>query len=377
MMNEDSFLGCSAVQVDNFLQIVGGLHSPPINEIWMCNLYTEEWGKYVIAESDFAPEPFHSAVAVAINGSIYTFGGIDCGGNRIRNALWILHKIKTGCFVWSFVKFHNDKASPSPRTGHTGWNYAGKLWVFGGKGPSPQYYLDDYGDIAGNHDSVVNNQLLCYNPNIQKWINPQCFGNEPAPRFNHTSTIIKHNVWVFGGCDQSWTFHDDMFQLSMDFLTWTRIQTVQPRPQARRWFALTALTNNQLVLHGGKSGTWNNETLNDTWIMDLTSCSWRQYKSRKDHIQKGHTRSFCLNNVIIVGGRQGGKNGFEGGDEFLNESHGCVSNWMLEAKSLQQLAAQTIYKYQDEINWKCLPKKLISQLGLPIKEKRCTCSFRV
>ena len=101
--------------------------------------------------------------------------------------------------------------------------------------------------------------------------------------------------------------------------------------------------------------------------MDLISCSWRQYKSRQDHTQKGHTGSFCLNNVIVIGGRQGGKNGFEGSDEFLNESHGCVFSRMLEAKSLQHLAEQTIYQCQDKIHWKCLPKKLISELGLPIE----------
>ena len=43
---------------------------------------------------------------------------------------------------------------------------------------------------------------------------------------------------------------------------------------------------------------------------------------------------------------------------------------MLEAKSLQQLATQTIYKHQDELNWNCLPKKLISLLGISIKQKR-------
>ena len=43
---------------------------------------------------------------------------------------------------------------------------------------------------------------------------------------------------------------------------------------------------------------------------------------------------------------------------------------MLEAKSLQQLAMQTIYKHQDEVNWNCLPEKLISLLGISIKQKR-------
>ena len=139
---------------------------------------------------------------------------------------------------------------------------------------------------------------------------------------------------------------------------WTQIRTVQPRPQARKWCTLTALPNNQLVLHGGDCGTSRYKMLSDTWIMDLTSYSWRQYESRKDHTRRSHTASACLNNnVIIIGGCQGGF-------EDQQQSYNKMFYVMLEAKGLQQLAAQTIYKHQHEINWNCLPKKLISLLGL-------------
>ena len=383
MTNRDEFWNHFAVQLDNFLVIFGGKgrdnddeddDSPNTHVIWMYNLYTDEWGKPVVTKNAIpkyvidkngVPWGYVGAVAVAINGTIYTFGGKYANVITDRNTLWTLSKAKTG-FTWSFIKSQHKKASPSPRLWHTGWEYAGKLWVFGGGGPSPESYMNDHGDIARYGNFIINNQLLCYNPNINEWTNPRCFGAVPTPRYGHESASIKDKVWIFGGWDQNWTLHDDMFELTMDSLTWTHIETVKPRPQARQWFTLTALTNNHLVLHGGNNGGYNSDsTLSDTWIMDLTSYSWRPYKSRKDHTRRSHTASVCFsNNVMIIGGRQGGRNASNGGPEYLSKPYDSVFHVMLEAQILQQLAAQTIYKYQNEINWNCLPKKLISLLRL-------------
>ena len=370
MRSDDTFWSHSTAKLDNFLVIFGGLQHDDddlllTRVIRMYNLHTEEWRQQVIPQHEIvkngAPGPFLEAVAVAINGTIYTFGGTGYGKNANstidRNALWTLSKGKTGYFTWNLIKGQHDNASPSPRTGHTGWEYAGKLWVFGGGGPSPEHYLNDHGDIAGDDDCAMNNQLLCYNPKIQKWTNPQCSGDVPSPRAHHASTSIKNKVWIFGGFNENWTVNDDIFELTMNSLTWTQIRTVQPRPQARQWCTLTALPNNQLVLHGGDNMQNNySPPLSDTWIMDLTSYSWRPYNSRKDHPRRSHTASVCLNNnVIIIGGSQ---------QDYDCQPYNSVFHVMLETQSLQQLAAQTIYKHQNEINWNCLPKKLISLLGL-------------
>ena len=365
MMNETEFQrsGHSAVHLDNYVILFGGWWDDTelsTRVIWMYNLYTEVWSKYVIPkhvmeESD-APEPFHGAVAVAINGIIYTFGGLDKSYIK-RNALWTLSRTETGCFTWCFIKFEDDKKSPSPRCGHSGWEHAGKLWVFGGVGPSPQRYLNDHGDdirLAARDSETKNNQLLCYDPNIQKWTNPQCFGTIPSPRSSQGCSIIKDEVWLFGGSSQNMTFHDELFELTMQSLAWTQIglQTVQPRPEPRCLCTLTAVTNNRLVLHGGLG---NEETLSDTWIMDLTSHSWRQYTSGKDHARTHHTGSLCFNNnLIIIGGYKELHDKYDANDNIFRV--------LLEAKSLQQLAVQTIYKHEDELNLNYLPKKLVSLL---------------
>ena len=363
-----------AVRVDNFIVIIGGaeLNGPALSThaIWTYNLYTDKWKKHVLPKKSVAPEPFASAVAVAIEGILYTFGGYIYESHEYKNELWTLCRTKTRSFTWSSIKYQLvfdgtpcegscKKEYPSPRKGHTGWEYAGKLWIFGGKGPSPQHYLNDHGYITGDN-FARNNQLLSYDANSNKWTNPECFGEVPLPQACHSSTIVKEKVWLFGGYNAISSCLDDFFQLNMHSLTWTRVGTGQPRPGERSWCTLTATADNQLVLHG-----------DDTWIMDLTSHSWRQYTSEK-YDQYDHTATLSLNsNVIVIGGY------FE--DKF-DINHTLPDNTfhvMLEPKSLQQLAAHTIYKHQANLSWRCLPKKLIARLGISDQRQSIFIASRV
>ena len=354
----------SAVCLDNSIIIFGGLREnfEPLatRVIWMYNLYTEEWNKHVIPCTNVAPKPFHGAVGVVINGAIYTFGGIYTEDSNIRNELWTLSKAKRECFTWNFNDTPSKEESPSSRCGHAGWEYAGKLWTFGGWGPSPQGYLNKHGSFSRSFVER-NNQLLCYDPTTQKWSNLQCFGTVPSPRANHTCATIKEKVWLFGGRIHEQKM-EDFFELTMLSLTWTQFHfySGQLRPQARNQCTLTVLTDNQLVLHGEFRKEQN---LSDTWIMDLTSHSWRQYTSGRDHARRGHTGSSGLSsNVIIFGGLNETANTYE----VYND----VFHVTLEPKCLQQLAMQIIYKNQDKLPWRFLPAKLISLLGFPIKDAR-------
>ena len=351
----------SVVCLDNCVIIFGGTSETfeqiPTRVIWMYNLYTEEWNKHVISDTNAAPEPFHGAVATIINGTIYTFGGVVTNRSRSRNELWTLSKAKRECFTWSFKETRCKEKSPSPRSGHTGWEYAGKLWTFGGWGLSPEGYLHEHGSFSGGFNVKWNNQLLCYDPTTHKWTNLQCIGTVPSPRSDHASTIIRENVWLFGGKDIR-QLMDDFFELTMHSLTWTKIQTGQSHPHARCFCTLTVLTDSQLVLHGG----WcvKEQKFSDTWIMDLTSHSWRQYTSRRDHTRWGHTGSSGLrSNAIIFGGLKK--------DNDAYEVYNNVFHVMVEPKCLQELAMQIIYNNQDALPWKFLPVMLISRLGISSK----------
>ena len=268
-----------------------------------------------------------------------------------RNALWKLSRTRE-CFTWSFIKPRCKEETPSPRELHTEWEYEEKLWTFGGEGPSPEGYLHDHGDIA----YIYNNQLLCYDPNSNKWTNTPCFGDVPSPRSGHACAIIKNKVWLFGGFPQRSGLVDDMYELTLPSLTWAQIQTGEPRPETRDLCSLTPLRDNCLVLHGGSG---ESQTLSDTWIVDLTSHSWRLYTSRNDHARMFHTGwSGFSNDAIIFGGSKGCM--YDNTGEVFNS----IFHVMLEPKCLQQLAMQIIYKHQDALPWKLLPSKLISLLGL-------------
>ena len=346
------------MRLDSSIIISGGSYAvvdpSSTDVIWTYNLYTDKWEKHATTKRRVAPESFAYAVAVTIEGTIYTFGGRRYD-DVATNELWTLSRKETGGFTWSFIKYQSDKESPSPRSGHTGWQYAGKLWIFGGHGPSPQSYLNGNGDVVGV-TVITNNQLLSYDPNTNKWTNPQCSGQVPSPRSGHSSTIIREKLFLLGGYDGILSF-DDFFQLNMHSLTWTRIQTAadQHHPGASYGCTLTATTDNQLVFH---------MPANDTRIMDLTSHSWKLYTARKDHNRYYHTATLGLSsNVIIIGGYS------EESIYHIHEKHDIIFHVMLEPKCLQKLAAHTIYKHQADLSWKCLPKKLIARLGISDKKQ--------
>ena len=232
--------------------------------------------------------------------------------------------------------------------------------MFGGTGCSPEGYLNDHGEFLILRKYHKNNQLICYDPNTQKWKNPQCFGAIPFPRSYHASTAVKENVFLLGGFNQG--FIDDFIELNMHSLTWTEIQTVQPSPRkCSLHTTLTAITDNLLVFHGAvaqKSPTSNDSS---TWSMDLRSSSWRQYTSGEDHSFQNHASSLGLhNNVIIMSCSP---------NDIMRRSTFNISHVMLESKSLQKLALYTIYKHLTKLPWKCLPKKLIALLDMSKEEK--------
>ena len=111
------------------------------------------------------------------------------------------------------------------------------------------------------------------------------------------------------------------------------------------------------------------QTLGDTWIMDLTSSSWRQYTSQQDIYSacKFHTSSLGLNsNVIIIDGTDE--------DNYVDDN---IFHLMLEPENLQKLALHTIYMHNTELPWKCLPEKLIALLDMPEKKEEKIVKYRV
>ena len=363
--------GHMAVRVEHYILLFGGawwddrqnFQLLPANVIWMYNLYTEQWKEYTIPAKERGPHATRSTHAEVIQSVVYMFGGSRGPSSKLStNALWTLTRTPDGNFAWNEIVTASNTDAPSPRCYHSGWEYSGNLWIFGGCGLSPVGYLNDYGDF--DESTRINNQLLCFNPSCKEWTNPQCAGSVPSPRDCCASAIMGHKVWLYGGNNGSYNGIDELLELNMHSLTWTQIQIHEPKPQAHYCCTMHVISDSRLVLHGGalpNGGNHRYKTSSDTWILDLSTQAWRQYKSTKDHSRGSHKGITGLNGCVII--TCGGKDPRESSDVYATTFH-----VMLAPKSLQQLAMQSIFKHRSVLRWKYLPQKLKTRLGLTESE---------
>ena len=198
----------------------------------------------------------------------------------------------------------------------------------------------------------------------------------PTPRSFYSAATIKHKTYFYGGNTATYAVSfDDLHELDMISLTWTLIQTADPKPESLSTCSLNVTLDNKLILHGGlrthSRPLLGNSTYlnNNTWIFDLATHTWRQYSSRKDHSRGNHTGTTGIDGcIIMIGGFTDLKAIFESNyDDYTTTFH-----VMLEPKSLQKLAIQTIFIHKDMLPLKCLPPKLQRYLG--VTETRDICN---
>ena len=60
--------------------------------IWMYNLYTEQWRKHRIPESELCPPHTLTVCAVAIKEDVFKFGGFNFSHGTYSSELWKLSK---------------------------------------------------------------------------------------------------------------------------------------------------------------------------------------------------------------------------------------------------------------------------------------------
>ena len=326
--------------------------------------------------------------AVVIEGDVYMFGGFVNADWKHTNAVWRLTRTPKRCFEWRKGTAKAKEKTPSPRDRHSVWEYKGQLWTFAGFGLPLTGYLNDHGDFSGDNFRGQNNQLLCYDPLSEDWRNLKPSGTIPEPRLSHVSAIIGDKVWVYGGfsidTNPGPNIHrtcDELYQLNMVSLTWSGIQTEKVKPPSRNSCSFTAVSENQIVLHGGCSASNEWTPLNDTWVLNLSSLSWKRHDATKHDPRFEHTGNACTNSsVIIIGGTKIISRDEDGLFQF--EADNAVFPVELEPKTLQQLAIQKIYSHRDVLPWKLLPKSLKARFLFPDDEcadagKQQTCMTAV
>ena len=208
---------------------------------------------------------------------------------------------------------------------------------------------------------------MCFNPSCKEWTNLQSFGAVPEPRSGHGTAIVRDKAWVYGGyrVDCKKTF-SELHELDMHSLTWTQInycKLYKVQPYYHNFCTLTAVTENQLIMHH-RTSKMNKSSHINTWILDLSTMLWRKYPTDADY-EHGprcyHTCTRSINSsVMVIGGEY-----LKYGDYLIDTMRkpGPCENIhiTLEAKRLQHLAIQIIWKHKCTLPWQeTLPKKIRS-----------------
>ena len=350
----------TAAKLQDCLVVFGGIlqhvrRDRTLDKIWVYNLYTETWMKYR-AKGWFAlnmvTDDLLGCCTVSIGTAIYVLpvkrDNVVHMEPTLELCLWKLQRDRKGCFSWNEVPVN---ISPSDRRGMTGWAYAGKIFTFGGatlyrSPPAGVGHLNDFGEFGA--DNCTNNQLHCFDTSSQEWSNQKTSGTVPCPRLFPSSTAIDDKAWLFGG-HLAGTRFSDLYELNMPHLIWTQIETPQPlQAELLKTHYISAITRNQLVVHGTKEKA-------NTFILDLTSLSWKEYKMTVDYYKKGQAIVPGLDSTVMM---VMGKNG-ECGKPMDYNSTRCIR---LAPMSLQQLAIKTVHKHRAALPYENLPWKLLCKI---------------
>ena len=129
---------------------------------------------------------------------------------------------------------------------------------------------------------------------------------------------------------------DDLYHLSVQTFTWTKIRTGLSQPLGCLNSSLIPLIEKQLVLYVGEHEGW---PVGEVWIFDLQSLSWWQHTAAtKARGRSLHTGTVGIDNSIIIVG---------GYNEYLADG--------------LDLLGVVMYMYSDVISVKLEPKNVCSR----------------
>ena len=136
------------------------------------------------------------------------------------------------------------------------------------------------------------------------WEYVNAIGTNPSPRANHSSAVIKNNLYIFGGWN-GYVRLRDLYQLNFDSLVWTELTIEGDIPSPRAGMSLCGIKD-KLYLFGGSGPSAS--CYNDLLIFDPKIMKWLETKySEKDVVKAraGHSMTVVEEKIYIMGGSFG------------------------------------------------------------------------
>ncbi|CAH1103409.1 unnamed protein product [Psylliodes chrysocephalus] len=280
--------GCAAygfVVEGTRLLVFGGMveYGKYSNELYELQASKWEWKKLKPKQPKLGPPPCprlgHSFTLV--NAKVYLFGGLandsaDPKNNvpRYLNDLYTLD-IRSNPVQWDIPQTNGP--APPPRESHTGVAYLDKK-----KGRS---FLVIYGGMSGCRLG----DLWFLETETMTWLKPQVSGITPLPRSLHTSTLIGHRMFVFGGWvpvvadevktatnEKEWKCTSTMACLNLESMNWDELNihadSEVSLPCARAGHCAVGIST-RLYIWSGRDGyrkAWKNQVCcKDLWYLEV------------------------------------------------------------------------------------------------------------
>ena len=173
---------------------------------------------------------------------------------------------------------------------HTADAYRDKIYVF--RGGDGRDYLNDLHEL-----NTVTLHWRSLN-DVQ--------GRRPPPRANHSSSIIGHNLYIFGGWDGSKRLND-LFNFNIATHIWSQVQVVGESPAPRAGMELCNVSEKMFLFGGSGPHAY---CFNDLYTFDPSTATWEHCNNmleneKSPNARAGHSMTLVDCKLYIIGGSYG------------------------------------------------------------------------
>mmetsp|Transcript_110192 Transcript_110192/g.235255 ORF Transcript_110192/g.235255 Transcript_110192/m.235255 type:complete len:782 (+) Transcript_110192:69-2414(+) len=201
------------------------------NDLFEFNIPRAYWTRI---DSASKPSVRTDHSCVVYEASLYIFGGFD-GRSRFQD----LHQYMIEDREW--IEITGAENGPMGRFGHSAVIYRSSMFVYGG---------------WNGHDTL--DDLYEFSMTTNQWFSVPGRGEVPPSRYRHSTAVHGCCMFIFGGVDKRQARFADLFELSFDTRSWSRVKTLGDPPSART-FHRAVMYGGCMYILGGFDGTRRND----------------------------------------------------------------------------------------------------------------------
>lgn len=349
--------GHRAVAIRDLMVVFGGGNEGIVDELHVYNTATNQW--FVPVTKGDVP-PGCAAYGFVVEGTrLLVFGGMVEYG-KYSNELYELQASK---WEWKKINPKNPKAGPPPcpRLGHSFTIVNSKVYLFGG-------LANDSDDPKNNVPRYLNDLYTLDIRSPMQWDIPITHGPSPPPRESHTGVAYvdkkrhKSFLVIYGG--MSGCRLGDLWFLDTDVMTWSQPIVSGITPLPRSLHTSTLIGHRMFVFGGwvpvvadeGKLATNEKEwkCTSTMACLNLESMNWEDLNILSGHegtvpcARAGHCAVGISTRLYIWSGRDGYRKAWK-----LNQVC-CKDLWYLEVDKPPAPSRVSLVKagtHSLEVNW--------------------------